>query len=492
MIGRIIWSVVVVAVIVAFVYTGLWHVITLFLWQHPMLSWVPILVMIVVGFAVGAVGMLTSGGPATVASSPSAELAEKEAAAAAPKTGRRLPFRFGWGFLAGLAVLLLGLFFTLISPREMSLDQIEYTVVDELPLETQPRLLPRAGVTDNPAFRDADEIHLVRNPSTEEPKERDDPEPGELFYTGEWGSSWSGKPSDGVSIRQLDDLISESEIQMTGFAHSVAGITPGTMKGKAKIDHPFSRIQYPILVPDGKDDAFAMAPYVGYSGFPFPQPEFKGVIVYHRDGTIEDLSPEEAAERPELVRTGRIFPEAVARAEAEALAASDEIDGEIVDGKGNKQPFLTSIDADTTVWLTVIDSKVPQGGVKALVLTDSSTGATEVWKPPADRPLISTEDVINRARALPLRWEEERCCDSDGHSYTVTLREVVEPRLAFRDGKPYYLVTIVPTDDLALSREVEYTLLIDGETGEEIDRFVHENGIQEDIRLQAFFTDAEP
>jgi hypothetical protein len=463
MIGRIVWSVVVMFVIAGLVYTGVWHLFTLFAWQHPMLFLVPVIVLLVVGYGAGAVRMLTSQAP--------------EGTEGAP----RLRFRFGLGFLAGLAVLLLGLFFTLISPREMSLDGIDYEMVTELPERTQPRLLPRAGVTDNQAFRDSDEIHLVR-----------DPETGELLFTGEWRSSWSGKPSGGVAIRQLDDLISESEIQMTGFQHSVAGITPGTLKGKSKLSHPFSRIQYPTLVPDGDDDAFAMAPYVGYEGFPFPQPEFKGVLVYHRDGTIEDISPEEAADRPELVRTGRIYPEALARAEAEAIAASDEIDGEIVDGEGNKQPFLTSIDRDRTVWVTVVDSKVPQGGVEALVLADSSTGETEVWTPPEGQKLISTEDVLNKARALPLRWEEERCCDSEGDSYTVTLREVVEPRLAFRDGKPYYLVTVVPTDELALNREVEYTLLIDGETGEELQRVDHVGGgLKADVNLQAFFAEGD-
>ena len=105
-----------------------------------------------------------------------------------------------------------------------------------------------------------------------------------------------------------------------------------------------------------------MAPYVGYSGFPFPQPEFKGVLVYHQDGELEDLSPEEAAVAARARRgPAGSFPEAVARAEAEALAASDEIDGEIDDGKGNKQPFLTSIDRDHTVWLTVIDSEGAAG-----------------------------------------------------------------------------------------------------------------------------------
>jgi hypothetical protein len=484
LIGRIIWSVVVLLALAALVYTGIWHVVTLFIWQHPMLSWVPILTVVVVGFAVGAVGTLTSNRAAPApATSPSAELAASSAAAAEPPVRRRPPFRFGWGFLAGLVVLCLGIFFTLISPREMSLDEIDYTVVEELPERTQPRLLPRTGVTDNSAFRDSDEIHLVR-----------DPQSGELAYTGEWRSRWNGGESGGVAIRPLDDLIEETDIQMTGFEHSVGGITPGTLKGKANLDHPTSRVQYPILVPDGKGDAFAMAPYMGYSGFPFPQPYFKGMLVYHRDGTTEDISPEEAAERPELVRTGRIYPEALARAQAEALAATDEFDGEIVDGEGNKQPFLTSISPERTVWLTVIDSREPQGGVKALVLADSSTGETEVWMPPEDQPLIETEDVLNKARALPLRWEEERCCDSDGNSYTVTLREVVEPRLAFRDGEPYYLVTVVPTDELALSREVEYTLLIDARTGKELDRFEHVNGLKEDVRLQAFFTesDAQP
>jgi hypothetical protein len=176
----------------------------------------------------------------------------------------------------------------------------------------------------------------------------------------------------------------------------------------------------------------------------------------------------------------------VARSEADAIA--DDLGGEINDAEDNKQPYLTSIDRDRTVWLTVIDSKSNSGGAKAIVLTDSSTNETEVWKAPPDHPLITTQEVINDARALPLQWEEERCCDSDGDSYTVTLREVVEPRLAFKDGKPYYMVTVVPTDDLALPREVEYTLVIDAQTGKILAKYNHvEDGIAADAKLEAFF-----
>jgi hypothetical protein len=487
-IGRTILAIIFALALAALIYTGVWHLFTLFIWQHPMLSWLPILALIAVGFLVGTVRSLTGGGGETAAAPPApTELAGEVGAGTidpakvpAPSSGR-LRFAFGWGFLAGLFVLMVGLFYTLISPPAVGLDDIDYEIVETLPARTQPRLLPRSGVDDDPKFRDASEIHLTRDPDT-----------GELMWTGEWQSATLGGPSAGVSVKPLDDVVSQSEILLAGFDHSVGGITPNTLKGKAKRSHPFSRIQYPVLIPEGEREAIAMAPYVGYRGFPFRTPYLKGVLVYHQDGTIEDLTPEEAADRPELVHSGRIFPESVARAQADALARSDELEGEIVDAEDNKQPYLTAIDKDTTAWVTIVNDKARAGGVKAIIIADSSTGETDVWLPSEDDRLVSTEDVINMARALPLKWEEERCCDSDGHSYTVTLREVVEPRLAFKDGKPYYLVTVVPTDDLALGREVEFTLLIDAETGEKLDEFDHVNqGVSADARLQLFFSQRE-
>jgi hypothetical protein len=469
--GRIFLLIGVALVIAVLVFTGVWHLFTLFAWEFPTLSWLPLLVLIVVGYLAGTLRVLaSSGGPATAPAPATAA-----PVAAAPSASPRPRFWFLPGFLAALAVVLLGIWFTVISPRHIPLDDIDYKVVSELPQHTQPRLLPRSGVKDDPAFRDSGEIHLVRNPIT-----------GGLLWTGEWQGSWTGGESQGVSVKPLDDVISKSHVLRAGFDHSVGGITPSTLKGKAKLKHPFSRVQYPVLVPNGTDEAFAMAPYVGYSGFPFTHPYLKGVLVYHQDGTLEDLTPEQAAARPELVRTGRIVPETVARSEADAIA--DDLDGEINDAEDNKQPYLTSIDRDRTVWLTVIDSKSNSGGAKAIVLTDSSTNETEVWEAPPDHPLVTTQEVINDARALPLQWEEERCCDSDGDSYTVTLREVVEPRLAFKDGHPYYMVTVVPTDDLALPREVEYTLVIDAQTGKILEKYNHvEDGIAADAKLEAFF-----
>jgi hypothetical protein len=50
------------------------------------------------------------------------------------------------------------------------------------------------------------------------------------------------------------------------------------------------------------------------------------------------------------------------------------------------------------------------------------------------------------------------------------------------------MVTVVPTGQLAIGREVEYTLLIDASTGARIDSFAHvEGGPAEDLRLERFF-----
>ena len=400
--GRIIRLIILGLVVAGLIYSGVWHYVTLFIWQNPMLTWVPLLVFFGVGLLVGAAFAAIRSGQ--------------------PEGGRR--FSFGWGFLAGLAVL-----------PDRRLVHVD--------LEAGARASTTSTTRSSTSFPPAPSRGF--SPAPGSPTTRASATPprstsfairrrGELLWTGEWHGSWLGGPSDGIAVRSLDELVAPAEIVQGGFVHSVGGINTSTVRGKAQLKHPFSKIQYPVVVPTAEREAIAVAPYAGYRGFPFKYPYAKGVLVYHQDGELEDLTPEEAAARPELAATGRLFPESVARSQAEALSRTDEFEGDIHDGDGNKQPYLTAIDPDHTDWVTIIDSK-DRTGVTAVVLADSTTGETEVWQPSPGRELISSEEALNQARAMPLRWEEERCCDSEGDSYTVTLREVQEARLAFKDGK---------------------------------------------------------
>jgi hypothetical protein len=58
--GRIIWWIVIALVVTALVWTGVWQYLPLSLSEFPMLTWLPLLALVAVGFAAGAVRRLVS------------------------------------------------------------------------------------------------------------------------------------------------------------------------------------------------------------------------------------------------------------------------------------------------------------------------------------------------------------------------------------------------------------------------------------------------
>ncbi|HSI80714.1 MAG TPA: hypothetical protein VK919_08700, partial [Solirubrobacterales bacterium] len=190
MIGRLILVLLALVALAAVFYTGIWQMFVLFVWQHPMLSWMPILTAILVaqllrlGQALAgrnlpdvaghdsrqAIQLDPTGMPVELGTMPTPAPGIDVARQPPPGSGARVLAGLG----AGLVVLVVGLYFTLISPPAVGLEDIEYRFVDSLPERTQPRLLPRSAVRDDPRFADAKEIHLARDPDT-----------GELMWTGE-------------------------------------------------------------------------------------------------------------------------------------------------------------------------------------------------------------------------------------------------------------------------------------------------------------------
>jgi len=77
-IGRLILLIIAALAVAALVWTGVWHIFTQFIWQYPMLSWLPLLGLIAVGFLLGSVrAMMRAGGTpsSTPPASPSQQIA---------------------------------------------------------------------------------------------------------------------------------------------------------------------------------------------------------------------------------------------------------------------------------------------------------------------------------------------------------------------------------------------------------------------------------
>ena len=103
--------------------------------------------------------------------------------------------------------------------------------------------------------------------------------------------------STAVGLQRLDG---DAGLQLRpgGFDPAVSAYGPGSLLWRAYRRHFATRVQDPVVVPLAGGGAVAIAPYVGYRGFPVRRPYWRGVYVYHPDGRLEDLTPEEAMQRP--------------------------------------------------------------------------------------------------------------------------------------------------------------------------------------------------
>jgi hypothetical protein len=111
-----------------------------------------------------------------------------------------------------------------------------------------------------------------------------------------------------------------------------------------------------------------------------------------------------------------------------------------------------------------------------------------VWRAPPGRRLLSNAGAAAEVRRLPLEWE--RCCDDNGDA--TAIRTVTEPRPVFARGQLYYLVSVVPINDLVTVQPVDRTVLIDAAERAVVDQYDHADP-EAGARLQAFFRrSAEP
>ena len=233
----------------------------------------------------------------------------------------------------------------------------------------------------------------------------------------------------------------------------------------------FVELQDPVGIqtPDGVK---IMVPYIERRGLFVRRPVLGGVFVVSGDGRIEDLEPAEAAKRPELAGTGRIYPDTLARTVQDAYAYKGGIfnklfvhedQTQITDTALNRQPYLIDFAGGLgPQWVTVAEPYGRAFAASAIFLTDATTGKVRVWRVPRGQSLSGNRRALEAVRAVSIPGVDF----GQGPGGTGNFR-VVEPRPVFVQGRLVYLTSIIPLSANSVSK----TVVVNAETNKLVSVF---------------------
>ncbi|MBI2450191.1 MAG: hypothetical protein HYV47_01490 [Candidatus Nealsonbacteria bacterium] len=212
-----------------------------------------------------------------------------------------------------------------------------------------------------------------------------------------------------------------------------------------------------------KEEVVAVAPYLNYSfKFPVMVPHFGGVFLVHSNGSVEDLTPQEAMQN-HLLKDARIFPEKLARLYVEAYAYKNGIANTIFKHQDqieipsvgpsetgylvNEMPFLLPTDLGQK-WVVAANAWGAQG-IYRLFFVDAITGKVELLTMSGDSTLIGpirARDYVVRAYPA-FKWDQIL---------------VLEPRPIMKQGVLYWMFTLTPNTFAGIVD----TVLVNSQTNE--------------------------
>ncbi len=247
------------------------------------------------------------------------------------------------------------------------------------------------------------------------------------------------------------------------------------------------RLEEPVGIETAKGPRIVV-PYLEYKGILIRRPVLGGVFVVAPDGGIEDLEPAEAARRPELAETGRIFPDTQARRIQEAFQYKrgiwnawfvHEDQTRIEDTELNRQPYLVDFGAAGLgpQWVTVAEPYGRAFAASAIFLTDATTGRTRIWRVPERTSLSGNRRALQAVRAVSIPGIDF----GDGAVGSGNFR-VVEPRPVFVKGRVVYLTSIIPNTANAVSK----TVVVDAETNKLVAIFDNDRDPQAETKTIAY------
>jgi hypothetical protein len=251
--------------------------------------------------------------------------------------------------------------------------------------------------------------------------------------------------------------------------------------------HFLVSLEEPVGIPTPKGVRIVV-PYLKYKGWLVRRPVLGGVFVVSPDGTIEDLSPQEAASRPELARSGRVFPDTQARRIQDAYQYKKGIwntwfvhedQTRINDTETNRQPYLVDF-GDKGLgrqWVTVAEPYGRAFAASAIFLTDAVTGHTRIWRVPHNESLSGNVRALQTVRTVAIPG-----VDFGNEAGASGNFRVVEPRPVFVAGHLVYLASIIPNSANAVSK----TVVVDAETNKLVAIFHNDTDPQADLKTRQY------
>ena len=461
-----------VALVALWLVRPLWHSLAMFFWTAPIV-WLPPLLLL----AVGAVLFRRSRRSWTTLED--------------LRSGVRPP-----AWLIAFPVLAFVLFVigaALNKPLtgKAIVDATTYQQIDGLPPGGQVRIIPREVAEQNAssAFNSPTEtltnFRIVNTPS---------------------GLKWTAlRTPQGVfrifskKSQGLVELDAEQTARSLRQVDAELAVAPGlqitdNLRWRLLKERFFIKLEEPVGIETPAGPRIVV-PYLEYKGVLVRRPALGGVFVVSPNGDIEDLEPDEAAKRPELANSGRLFPDTQARRVQDAYQYKGgvwnawfvhEDQTRITDTETNKQPYLVDFAGELGLqWVTVAEPYGRAFAASAIFLTDAVSGRTRIWRVPRRTSLSGNRRAIEAVRAVSIPGidfgEGNNASGGSGNF------KVVEPRPVFVRGRLVYLTSIIPNSANAVSK----TVVVDAATNKLVAIFDNDRDPQAETKTQRYIETGE-
>lgn len=441
------------------------HGIAMFLWTAP-LVWFPPLVVLLIGAALA----VRARRRITVEN------------IVAPRRGS--PALLGAGVVAVVLFLLLGVVNGPLSARALYTDT-NFVEVDALPSGATPRLVPKevAVQVASSGFNSPTEyltnFSIVRTPD---------------------GLRWTAlRTPDGLirtftkASQGLVTLDAGQTARTVRQVDSELRVAPGlrvtdNLRWRLLKDRYFIELGEEVGIEGADGRARIIVPYIEYEGWLVRRPKLGGVFVVAPDGSFEDLEPAEARRRPEIVASGRLFPERLARRIQDAYAYKrgiwnklfvHEEQTQITDTEVNAQPYLIDFGGRGARWVTVAEPYGRAFAANAVFLTDTLTGATQVYRVPRGQSLSGNRRALDTVRSISIPGVTFA---DQGEGTGGGRFRAIEPRPVFVDGKLLYLVSVIPQSGNSVSK----TVIVDAEQNKQVAIFDNDTDLEAERKTVDF------